>query len=236
MRRLTILTLFLALAACAQNRSSIEVDGRAAPSDATTCKFSAGGEHLLGPGVLDLAPSPIWPVPRYSTVLYVTNSLVDPATLNPGSGTSPASDTSAKVWTANAVRIRVNPRDYVGTYPPNPTLVTLTAERRYALDGQATEPSKSSTQYVEVIGPELAQLLAGFVTDTTPQRIVVGITLEGRTYDGASVDSGEWYFPIDLCYGCLATNLPTCAAGQVLRSTNCFGVGQDSGPVCGSAQ
>jgi len=43
-RTLLIPALALAVAACADNRSSIEIIGRAAPSDPASCKFAPGGE------------------------------------------------------------------------------------------------------------------------------------------------------------------------------------------------
>ena len=229
MKRTTALALALVVAACADNRSSVEIDGRAAPSDTTQCTFAAGGKNVLGPGLLDVAQSPIWN-PRYSLVVYVKNDLVDPATLNSGALTS------SKAWTANAARIRMNPAGYVGQFNPSPKLAGASPEDVLPLDGQTILPGGSSTQYVDAVGvgSAIVQELQGIVTDPTPQRIVLGITLEGRTSDGATLDTGEWYFPLDVCAGCLAA--PTCAAGEVLKQTNCFGAGQDSAPVCVAAQ
>jgi hypothetical protein len=66
-----------------------------------------------------------------------------------------------------------------------------------------------------------------------PQRVVLGITLEGRTYDGARLDTGEWYFPVDVCSGCLVFS---CLDGQIAQPTNCFGFAQDSIGRCVAAE
>ncbi|HEX7625182.1 MAG TPA: hypothetical protein VF400_16510, partial [Anaeromyxobacteraceae bacterium] len=61
--------------------------------------------------------------------------------------------------------------------------------------------------------------------------VVLGITLEGRTMDGARLDSSEWPFPLAVCSGCLSA-APTCAAGTTLVTNQCLGFGQIGVPSC----
>jgi hypothetical protein len=224
MKRITTVCLLLTVAACADNRSLIEIDGRAAPSDATACTFTPGGKNLLGPGLLDVAS----PLPAYSLVVYVTNNLADPGSLSPGSLTA------AKAWTANAARVRINPSGFVDTFNPNPKLVAFQGENVVPLDGQTVQPAGGAVaQFVEAVSGPLGAQLAPLVAPGDLSRIVLGISLQGHTLDGARLETNEWYFPIDVCNGCLVSAAPTtCPTGQVLAQTNCFGPSQDSPPAC----
>jgi hypothetical protein len=219
-----IAALAMLLAACVDNRSSIEITGRAAPSDPTTCKFAAGGENLLGPGTLDVSFGNM----TYNMVVYLTNNLADPT------ATVPEALTSAKAWTATAARVRVNPKDYLDRFGASPALLSLAGENTTALDGQTVAPAGGQTaQFVNVLSRSLgAQIAAAAVAAGETRRIVVGITLEGLTKDGARLDSGEWFFPIDICNGCLQPASVTCPTGQVLVANNCFAFGQDTTPSC----
>ena len=101
------------------------------------------------------------------------------------------------------------------------------------LASQPLQPAGGAgTQLVEAVTGPLALQLAENVPDvpTEIRRVVLGITLLGTTADGASLDTTEWFFPLDLCKGCLV--VPTCTAPQVLVQTNCFSFFQDTPPVC----
>jgi hypothetical protein len=220
MRRLFLFALALVAGCRYENRTSIAITGRASPSSSTECTFTGGGRTLLGPGTLDVSFGSL----TYSTVVYVTNNLADPV------ADSPEASTDAKAWRAEAVRVRLNPPDYTGTFDASPALLPVTGENVLPLDGQVTPPGAKTAQWVDVVSPALGQIIAGGLT-SAQQRVVVGITLQGHTLDGASLESGEWFFPIDVCNGCL---LPTsdCPAPNVLAPSNCFGLAQDSVPVC----
>jgi hypothetical protein len=43
----------------------------------------------------------------------------------------------------------------------------------------------------------------------------------GRTLGGASVESGEWRFPINVCYGCLVTFPPDATDPKIMPIPNC---------------
>lgn len=222
-RTLLASTVALLLGACADNRSSVEITGRAAPDDPTTCKFTAGGEKLLGPGVLDLAFAPVL---SYRTIVYVQNNLIDPKDL------APEAVTDTKSWRATAARVRVNPVEYDQNFGASPALAAFKGENTIALDGQTTPPGGQSAQFIDVLSDALGAQLASAaaLAPGNTSQVVFGITLLGQTLDGARIDSGEWYFPVLLCNGCLP--IPTCPAGTALTQTNCYGVNQDSAPIC----
>ncbi len=216
-------TLAVALAACGQNRSSIEVDGRAAPQDATKCTFQAGGVTQLGPGVLDVAFADRL---TYSTVVYMKNNLADPMQ-NGGL-------TSSKAWTPYTAKVRVNPKDIRDQFGPG-GLLDVTGENVLSLDGQTVEVNKATAQYVDLIGTALGQkIAAASLAAGETRRVVLGVSVQGRTQDGAFLESEEWPFSIDVCNGCLAAAgvPPTCPAGSALTPTNCFGFWQDTASVC----
>jgi hypothetical protein len=219
-RTLLVPALALLLAACVENRSSIEILSRAAPSDPKTCKFAAGGESLLGPGVLDVGFDAL----TYGLAVYVTNNLADPH------ATTPESTTASKAWTAVSAKVRLNPKEYVDQFGASPPLLAITDENVIPLDGATTAVGGSNVQLVDAVSQPLGAMLAAALGADAPRSVILGITLQGHTADGARLDSGEWYFPLTVCRGCLVA--PTCTGTQALVPGSCFGVGQDSGGVC----
>jgi hypothetical protein len=116
----------------------------------------------------------------------------------------------------------------------SPATSTVQQVNPTPLAGQPLQPAGgTATQLVEALSGPLGMQLAQFVADGETRRVVLGITLLGTPADGASLDTAEWVFPLDLCKGCLPT--PSCPAGQVLSRTNCFSFFQDSAPACVAA-
>jgi hypothetical protein len=222
-RRLILLGAVAVAIGCSDNRTTIEIRGHAFPSDTSSgCKFSATGQLQLGPGLLDVA----YPLgygaaggPTYGAVLYVTNTSADPTK----SGTTPGSTISGNSWRALAARIRLNPSDYTSDFPPNPPLLPIALESRVALDGQTTRPGDATTQFVTLLEPTVATLVQSAMPAGAPRSLVVGVTLEGETLGGQKVDSGEWFFSIQVCRGCAAT---ACSDPSKVLSS-CFGGWQD---------
>jgi len=224
MRSKLILPLLMVLGAgCADSYSSVEIDGRASPSDAQACTYAAGGLKLLGPGVLDIAAgNPL----SYGMVVYLKNNAADPSVL--GTGATP----SGKAWRADAARVRVNPQNYIDRYGPNPRLLAYAREAVVPLDGQTTPAGGSSVQAIEAIPRALGQDVAAAAGSLGANvvEVVLGITLMGATLDGQRLDTNEWYFPLKLCQGCLA-GPTTCPSGKTL-TTGCGGLGQDQPAFC----
>lgn len=240
MKRTLFLSTLLLVAGCADNRASIEITGRAAPSDTSSCKFAPGGQNIMGPGLLDVASSS---QPSYSLVVYITNNLANPAVALPAViGQVPTVIATSKAWSASAARVRVNPSGYTSAFGPNPAPLAYQGENVVPLDGQAIQPGGgASTQFVEAVTGPLGAQIAGLVPANQTYRVVLGITLQGQTGDGEYLDTGEWYFPLDVCNGCLVSQVPaSCPTGEVLTRSNCFAAApsydsQDSPPTCATA-
>jgi hypothetical protein len=217
--------LLLALAGCgADNRSSVQIVGRAAPSSPTDCTYAGGGQFLLGApgGTLDVSAA-YGAFLRYHLVLYVNNELADPATQ------SSSAISSSKTWYARSARVRVNPSSYVSTFHPDPGLLDFAAENTVPADSHGIPVNGKDVVAVEVISHALGMALQGQVPAGETRRIVLGITIEGDTADGRPLDTGEWYYPVDVCSGCLAA--PVCTAPNVLKFS-CSGPGADAAPAC----
>ncbi len=215
----------LLLGACSvQDRTSVEILGRAAPDNVTTCNFAPSGEFLLGAGVLDVSLQR-----HYSTAVYVTNNLVDPKSL------APEAVTAAKDWLPSATRVRVNPQEYVDRFGANPALLPVTmGDAIVPIAGpRAAAAGGQTSEVLDLIPTTMGDAIATALGGAATRRIVLGVTLEGQTNDGAKIDSGEWYLPIDVCNGCLNVTL-TCQTGQVPVPGSCFGFGQDAPAKCGT--
>jgi hypothetical protein len=220
----------LALAACTRpNLSSVELLGRAAPQDTTQCQFDANGDRLLGTGILDVgsAYAGVGHYLEYGMAVYIRNNLVDPAV------TSSAALTDSKTWRALSAHVRVNPPSFIDTFGANPGVLAPacgTCDQFISLDGTGIQPNNQEVVSLRAISQSLGSQLRTALPANSKARVVLGITVEGVTTDGETLDSGEWYYGVDVCDGCLP--IPTCPAGQVLSAANCIGFGQDNSPVC----
>jgi hypothetical protein len=215
---LTALAL-AAVAGCgADNRASIEITGVAAPTSSTTCEFSASGKNLLGNGLYDVALGG-----QFVIALYVRNNLVDPNTISPGA------TTQTKDWSVEAVRVRANPTEFVDRYHPSPALAAISSESILPIaTSSIVQPSGGTATFVMgILSDGLLSALAGGAG--AGGTVVLGLTLEGRTNDGARLDSSEFPYALDVCNGCVP--IPTtCPTGTTLVVSSC--VGQIGVPTC----
>jgi len=224
-RRLLLAAALAAAVGCAENRTTIEIRGHAFPSSTDNgCAFAAGSDLQLGNGRLDIAYTGLGgygPIgqPTYSAAIYIANTGTDPTVSDTTPGTTP----SAASWRGVAARIRVNPSDYTDRYPPGPSLVPLGGSIRLPLPGQTIRPGSESVEVVELIDPTLAAALVAATPVGQLFRIVVGVTLEGETLGGKRVDSGEWFYGIDVCRGCS----PLVCSDPAKTLSSCFGGWQD---------
>ncbi len=232
-RTLLIPALALAVAACADNRSSIEIIGRAAPSDPASCKFAPGGEIQAGPGTLDVSAqlTGLQGYLSYALEVYLNNNLVDPSATNPGTLAA------SKAFRAATAKVRVNPQEYTDKYAPSPALLAFQGQNVLSLDGSTFDPNSKGVLHVEALSPALGAQIAAALPAGTSQRMVLGITVQGQTLDGASVESAEWYYPVDVCDGCLvAFDVQQClASGAAVFANNCFAFGEDFRVTCSAA-
>jgi len=192
-RRIHLIALAAAVAAgCTDNRSSVSILARAAPDSIPSCKFAAGGTALPGAGQLDLsAGSP----KTYEAFFYVNSALVDPSKAD----TSKVA--SSKAWRALAAKVRINPSDYLSSFPPSPNLLGFSIEGRMPLDGFTLPAEGTGVVNAPLVSFAMGDALDKALGTVLLGQVVVGVTLEGQTLDGASLDTGEYYFPINLCRG-----------------------------------
>jgi hypothetical protein len=230
----TLLLLALALGACrAQNRSSIEIRGRAPPSSQTECSFTGGGTTFdLRTAILDVG-SVYNGFLRYEIPLYVDNLLSDPT--EGSTATTPA----AKSWLPEVAKVRVNPSNYIKDLHPSPALLAVEAENTVPIQGQSIPVGGKSVQRVLAVSQQLGQVIQAAAIPGQLSQVVLGISLQGHTADGQFLETGEWYTPVTICVNCLACTgctgtTPICPAGTVDVSS-CGGPGQDTGTACVAA-
>jgi hypothetical protein len=223
----------LTLAACGQDsRSSVWVQGRAASSSDTECTYAPGGEFQLGAagGVLDLGPE-YSAFLRYELPIYLRNDMQLPV----GAGQS----ASGNDFLVENVRVQVNPSSYTSRYHPNPPLLDFApvggapARASVAHSGPpvAAGGGESAT-VIEAIPSDLGFVLQQAVAAAGGglHKIVLGISVEGRTNDGTEIEVDEYFYPIELCQGCLPRAV--CVAPQVELPGSCGFPGQDVPTVC----
>jgi hypothetical protein len=217
----------LTLAACGQDdRSSVWIQGRAVASD--DCAYAPGGEFQLGRGVLDVGDqyAGFW---RYQLPVYLRNDMEVPV----GAGQS----VTGNDFLVENVRVRVNPSDYVSRYRPNPPLLAFPfgapARASVVHSGPPVEAGGGeSATVIDVIPTDLGTVIRAAVDAAGGgvHPIVLGIAIEGRTTDGREIEVPEYFYPIDVCTGCLPA--PACVAPAVLTSGSCGPPGQDVAAVC----
>ncbi len=203
---LAVLALAAVTGCGADNLTSIQVKGRALSSDPKTCKFTPGGEYILGNGTYDTLVGG-----NFGIVLYVRNNLVNANSINP------SADAEANAWFVEAARVRVNPSDYVGAYKPSPALASITGDSVLPATGPVVEPAGGeSTVAVNLLSDGI---FAALQSVSSGGQVVLGVTLKGRTADG-KLDSAEWFFPLEICAGCLSAPA-SCPTGQTLVVNAC---------------
>jgi hypothetical protein len=223
---LAVLAL-VAVTGCREgNGSSIEITGNALQGGFDPCAFTSGGALLLGNGFYDPAPvaggAPV-DGGAYILALYIQNNLADPNSIAPGS------TTDSKGWRPENVRVRVNPKEYTDLYKPSPALAAISvADLTLPVAPSSTvKPGGGNGVFVmNIFGDGLTAALQGI---GVPGTLVLGITLQGRTNDGARLDSVEWPLAIDVLAPSSLSLTPTCPTGTTAKD-RC--VGQTLIPVC----
>lgn len=197
MRRFASLALLTLLVGCAPSNPGLVIDGVLAIPD--NCTFSSSSAvYALAP-TLDTAdygtlrPQGI----RYEATFRVTNRLLSlfnsryPLRADPN------------IMTLQYADIELMQID--GTAPnlgglPNPYRVTTAA----TINASTTVGGVSGLAPVEVIPPIYGDQLLG-----QTGRLLVSVRITGTTSGGATVTTGEYLFPLDLCANCLVACDPT---------------------------
>jgi hypothetical protein len=245
-KKALVLLALLAGACKVEQRSSVIVRGRAMPElNDTGCSFQPDGEFNMSGGILDLADEYAGAI-GYELPIYVENQLKIPA---------PPATEDAKNWAASAARVRVNPSDYLDEFRPDPLLLPFSGGNTIPMTTQEVEAEGGRTAVLakvisHAVGTELrnAALLVpemgavdtdgDGVADAAPRgtfgerrTIVLGISLQGHTKDGEFLETNEWYYPVEVCFGCLESP-GGCPVGFVETFRSCHDLGQDVAPFC----
>ena len=92
-------------------------------------------------------------------------------------------------------------------------------------------PGDRRASRVEVISDDLVQqVLMSKVGEGARPQVMVKVTVVADSSDG-EIESLPFFFPIDLCNGCLVRKYNSCAEAQQYESNSC-GLPQDSPVAC----
>lgn len=201
---------------CADNNSSLLIKGVLAPptvQGTSTCTYSSD-QPLLSSGVLDVALAS-----DYRVSLSLGNQLI--ATQSGERGKVETSRINVQ-----GITVRVTNNRGVEVVSPFTRLGSTFVD-----PSKQTDPAGAVLVGMEVIdsrivGRERARL-ATLPRGSEIPRYVVYIRAFGQTAGGTRVESGEFQFPIDICYGCLV-NFPREAIDPAQPAPNCGKATSDS--------
>jgi hypothetical protein len=189
---------------CADSESMIfirQVQARLPTGSPACVADSAPTSTSLGEGILDVAFRS-----RYTATLLVGNQLV------PRGNSSQLRTETARVDLQGSV---VRALDDAGNLAWGPVTVPGTG---------FIDPANSSTPSFGLTETTLFQADAALVNDLATngglRRFVSVVKVFGRTLGGTAIESGEWQFPISVCFKCLIS-FPA-EASSVVSPRNCM--------------
>lgn len=200
---LSLLSLFALLASgvgCAPSNPGLAIDGVMASPMGGMCTYEATSNTFLGSGTLDTLEVGATFGPRYLAYVRVANHLINlfndryPVRADPNVMHLLAAD----IFITN---IDGSTTSFGGL--PNPFRVAAGG----TVASAASESPGLGITSIEIIPAAYAAALAPSV-GPDGIRIIASIRVIGRTTGDAAVQSAEYFFPIDVCSGCLYT----CAA------------------------
>lgn len=192
MRRFALIASLLALSiGCAPSNPALVIDGVLAPTD--DCVFDGTSLVFSLSPTLDTRAYPAFRPQgiRYLAALRVTSRLIPlfndryPLRAEPNVLTLQYAD-------VEILAVDGTPFDFGGL--PNPYRITTAA---------TIAPGTSSAGASGVAGLEIIPPLYGESLTDVAGRILVSVQITGTTSGGATITSGEYLFPMDLCPGCL---------------------------------
>ncbi len=203
------------LAGCAEDTPEIFVVGNQ-PFTAE-CEVpgasSQGSAELRTRGVLDL-----FITSAYQMLPAVQNRLVDSGTVRFAVGGN-GEGLVGQEWEANDVILQ---RALIRYEAPDALGVPLPRELELDLSG-AIPPAGSASIEMQVITPSIGRTLANsrILREGTSLTLNLRIKFFGVTSAGRSVDSNEFVYPIELCYGCLLSTPPDAIDPEFPVQPNC---------------
>ncbi len=224
-RLLVAATVTTVAVGCAENDSSLYVEGVLAP-DSPSCEYSDDpGSAMLFRGTLDVAFRS-----KYEGIVLVGNQL------------APRGNKAELDTETSGLRIRGSEVE----------LTTSTGEviQEFSVNSGGFVESNTSTSpgfglaEVTMIPPAVGRDLAGELDGnrSATRTLIANIRVFGETLGGVEITSGDFTFPIDVCWGCLVEyplealdpmgNTYVCgAAGDGVALEQCR-VGQDERIDC----
>lgn len=192
-------------AGCAESTPEIYIKANQPFDDECQSPTSAAGTTtFVSRGVLDLFLSN-----EYVMAPLVQNTLVPSTSVSFGAaGGGAGGGLTGNEWEANSVSlthaiVRFNAPDALG--------VPLLSRIEIPLSGSMEPGGFAGLTLVPItanIGNVLSQSTLLRENLDTTLTLELGLTFHGRTAGGVRVDSNEFVYPVDLCFGCLV-DIPT---------------------------
>lgn len=213
MKRASVLGLMagvggLLASACADNEQTIFIRQVQAPE--TECGYEADPSGTaVGIGVLDLALTT-----EYRGGLLVGNQLVPRANAD-----RPAAETNRVRLTEAEVRVELTTGEEIGSFTvPGTGFIDpgTGSEPSYGMFLSTLVDSASAKVILDKLGG------ASGTRSSTVGRIVTVVKVFGRTLGGKEVETGEYRFPIEVCYGCLISFPPDANDPTLAKQPNCL--------------
>jgi hypothetical protein len=196
------------VSACVHDDSTIFVDGVLAPQFVTAgmaCTYTGDPTQLhITSGVLDVGV-----VGQYTAEFLVGNQLVPR-----GDPTQPDTETSFVNVQGAVVRILDSDGNQVTTFT-QPAAITIPPSA-------GTSPGYAPISLTIIDATTAQGLGLGPTNAGSTKRLIPYTRFFGKTLGGQSVESNEFGFPVDVCWGCLVT-FSTADVNPTLKFPNCAG-------------
>lgn len=211
MRRFAVLSLLMLALGCAPSNPGLVIDGVLALPD--NCTLSATSNVFTLQGTLDTSPrlNPLRPL----GITYDANFRVTSRLLALFNNRYPLR-AEPNVLSMNYAEVEVmqvdgTPYDFVGL--PNPFRVAAAG---------TINPSTSANGVAGIVPVQVIPPIYGDSLADQTGRVIISVRLTGTTSGGATVTSGEYVFPLDLCSYCLVRCDPA-----VMETDGFCSIGQD---------
>lgn len=200
-----------ALGGCAEDVPEIFIVNNQVLAD--DCELGTGGsQQFRARGTLDLLIGD-----SYSIFPLVRNDLVPSESAGFGGGGG--GGLSGTDWEANTVTLR---RAVVEINVPEALNLLIPREIEVELSG-SMQPGDEASVELRAIPRALGQLLASSTflrQSSNGTTISLRVKVFGVTSSGREVDSNEFIYPIELCFGCLL-EVPPAAIDPTFPTPNC---------------
>ena len=201
-------------AACTHDDTTVFVHHVIAPqlvAAGQQCTYTSDPtQPIIENGVLDLGFLNV-----YTAVFLVGNQLVPQ-----GNPSAPATETSYVNLQGGVVRITDTKGTQIETYTQ--------------LLGVTIPPSVGTTPGyapvgLEIVDENVTKMYAAMVDTGSVVRVITYTRFFGKTLGGQSVESNEFEYPVDICYGCLVSfPLGVSSPSPAFPQPNCVNAGSAS--------